>query len=251
MLLHSRSKRPLLVPEQLTLNKFRRNSCTVHLNKAHTAATTQLVQVAGYQLLTRTVRSGNQHPRIGRRHFGNDIPDMHHRRRSTYHIHPVNLLLQSLVLGGKRRSLSRVLDGNQQSLKVKRLLHKVKCPLLDALHSRRDVPVAGDHHHSRVKVHLHKLLEHLNPVHTGHLDVAENHIESLFFNRLQGTETILCLRNLITFVHQNLPEGIPDGPIVINYQNLHTIKQLSETYPISAPFTSASWGVIKRILPSF
>ena len=68
---------------------------------------------------------------------------------------------------------------------------------------------------------------------------------------LQGTETILCLRNLITFVHQNLPEGIPDGPIVINYQNLHTIKQLSETYPISAPFTSASWGVIKRILPSF
>ena len=231
--------------EEFALDQFARDGGAVHLNKRHRAAAALLVDIPRHEFLSGSVRTGDEHSGRSRCDLGDNLAYMVHRSRVAYHIRAVNLLLEGLVLLGEGDLVGRILDCNQDAVEVKRLLDKVEGALLDAVHGGVDITVAGNHHNGRVDAHLHTLVEDLDTVHLRHLDVAEDYVILLLAHKIEGHKAVFSLVNLIALIREYFGKGIADCAFVVNYKYLH------KRQPISAPFTRASCGVMKRILPSF
>ena len=93
-----------------------------------------------------------------------------------YHLLSEHFLLQIGVFGDDLRALRRVLDGNQYTVEVQRLLDEIESAFLYTFYGRFNVAVAGNHDDGRVNAVLAELFQHFRTLHVGHLDVAENHI---------------------------------------------------------------------------
>ncbi len=209
------------MPEQFTLNEFTRDGGAVDLDKRHGAPVALLVQVARHKLLARTVRPGDQHPCISRRHLVYHLPDALHRGGLSYHVGTVDFLFEHLVLAGESLALGSVLDGDQDTVEIKRLLHEVESPFLDALHCRVYVAMAGDHHHGGIDPHLHEFVKHFDAVHSRHLDVAEYHIKLFFLDFAYRIRPVLSGVGIIPLIGEDLFERVADSSLVINYKYSH------------------------------
>ena len=207
--------------EQFALDKFTGDGGAVDLHERHGAARALLVEVAGHEFLAGTVGAGDQDAGVRGGHLGDHVADVLHRGGIADHVGAVNLLLEGLVLAGQVHLLGGILDGDQDAVQIQGLLHEVEGALLDAVHGRVDVGVAGDHHHGGVDPHLHQFPEDFHTVHPRHLDVAEDDVEFLFFDLLEGHGAVFGGLDLIALVAEDLPQRIADGPLVVNNQNFH------------------------------
>ena len=179
------------------------------------------MQVAGHELLAGAVRPGDEHAGVRRGDFVYHLPDMQHRSRLAYHVRAIDPLFQYLVLAGKSLALGGVLDGDEYAVEVERLLHEVERPLLDALHGSVDVTMSGNHHHGSVHAHLHEFVQHLDAVHTWHLDVAEYHVELFLLDFGYGGSPVFGDVGIIAFICKYLLERVADSSLVIYYKYSH------------------------------
>ena len=155
---------------------------------------------------------------------------MLHRLGLADHVGAVDLLLEGLVLRGQADLVRGVLDRDEDAVEVQRLLHEVEGALLDAVHGRVDVGVAGDHDDGGLDAVGDELLKDFGPVHAGHLDVAEDGVVLLLFRHFTGVGAVFGRVHLVIFHLQDLLEGVADGAFVVNNQNLHTLETFMQIY---------------------
>ncbi len=146
--------------------------------------------------------------------------------RLSHHLLAIDLLLEDLGLGDEVGLVRRVLDGDEDPVQVQGFADEIERTLLDAVHGRVDIGVAGDHDHRRLHPVLDEFLEHFRAVHPGHLDIAEDGVVLLFFRHRGGVGAVFGRIHLVSFHLQDLLEGVPDGAFVIDYQNLHTQRNI-------------------------
>ena len=91
-------------------------------------------------------------------------------------------------------AVNAVTCGNEQTVEVKRFLEEIIRALLDAIDSRLDVSVTGDHHHRHigaVAVGLLESCEQLCTIHLRHLDVAVDKVVTAGLRHLDTLSTVL------------------------------------------------------------
>ena len=146
------------------------------------------------------------------------------RRSLSYHLLSIDLLLQNLCLLDQGGLVSCILDRDQNTVQVERLLNKIEGSLLDAFDRSSDVCMAGNHYYRRFNPVGDQFRKHLDTVHPGHLDVAENGIVLFLLRHFASGSPVFSGLNFISFHLENLFERIPDGPFVVNYQYFHNCK---------------------------
>ena len=144
-------------------------------------------------------------------------------RRLSHHRLAIDLFLEYTGFLYEGNLLGRILDCDENSVKVKRLRYKIKSSLLDTLHSCSDVTMAGNHHNGCINSQLYHFIQNLDAIHTRHLDIAEYDTIFLFVDHLKSHRSIFGCIHLIALVHKNLLQGVPDRSFVINNKNSHTI----------------------------
>ena len=138
------------------------------------------------------------------------------------HLLAVDLLLELAVLLDYADLVGSVLDCDQDPVQVEGLLYEIERAFLDAFHGGFNVAMAGDHYHGGVYAVSYQFLQDFRPIHTRHLDVAENNVEPFLIHLGECGRPVLGDIHFITLVAQDLFQRIPDGPFVVNNQNLHT-----------------------------
>ena len=182
------------------------------------------MEAAGDEFLTGAVGAAEQDAGVGGGDLLDHVADVADTPGLAHHLLPIDLLLEDLGLGDEVRLVGGVLEGDQDAVQVQGLADEIEGSLLDAVHGGVDVRVARDHHDRGFDAVGDEFLEDLGAVHAGHLDVAEDRVILLFFSHLASIGTIFGGIHLVILHLQNLLQGIPDGPLVVNNQNLHTLE---------------------------
>ena len=156
--------------------------------------------------------------------------DVPHALGLAHHLLPIDLLLEDLGLGDEVRLVGGVLDGDEDAVQVQGLADEVERAFLDAVHGRVDVGVAGDHDDRGLDPVGDELLKDFSTVHPGHLDVAEDGVVLLLFRHFTGVGAVFGRIHLVFFHLQDLLEGVADGTLVVNNQNLHTLETFMQIY---------------------
>ena len=210
--------------EELAFDEFRGDGRAVHFHIRHHGPLRELVQAAGDEFLAGAVGAGDQDAGVGGGDLVDHVADVPHALGLAHHLLPVDLLLEDLGLGDEVRLVGGVLDGDEDAVQVQGLADEIEGSLLDAVHGGVDVRVARDHHDRGLDAVGDELLEDFGAVHAGHLDVAKNCVILLFLSHLASIGTIFGGIHLVILHLQDLLQGIPDGPLVVNNQNLHTLE---------------------------
>ena len=182
------------------------------------------MEAAGDEFLAGSVGTGDQDAGVGRGDLFDHVADVADAFGLTHHLLPIDLLLEDLGLGDEVRLVGGVLEGDQDAVQVQGLADEVEGSLLDAVHGGVDVRVAGDHHDRGLDAVGNELLEDFGAVHAGHLDVTEDRVILLFFRHFTRVGAVFGGIHLVILHLQDLLQGIPDGPLVVNNQNLHTLE---------------------------
>ncbi len=156
----------------------------------------------GNQLFTGTVRPGDEDSGVGWSDLVDHGADVLDGFGFTDHFLTIDTLLEGLGFPFEGRVLSRVLDGDKDSVEVERLLDEIECAFFDAFNGSVDVSVAGNHDNRGVDPFCGELVEDLDSVHVRHLDVAENCIVSFLHGHLEPLGAVLSYIYLISFVCQ-------------------------------------------------
>ena len=168
-------KRALDVTEQLTLDQLARDRRTVHLHKRPLRARRLRVHRARDELLTGPVFSGNQH---ARRRFSHERNFFRHRPDRVGI--PDNLearmhrIAQPLVLLLEIQVRQRIPQGDENAVRIERLLENVVRAMLRRFDRGLDGGVPADHDDHGVRILLPQLAQRLQPVDSGHLHIHED-----------------------------------------------------------------------------
>ena len=204
--------------EELALDEFGGDGGAVDLDERPVTAWAELMQLSGHQLLASAVLASDEDPGAGRRHLLNHVTHLHHRCGGADHlVLTAHNLLQGLVLCAQVALVQGVAYRDEQPVHVGRLHDEVESAFLDGVHGIVDGAVAGDHDHGYVIVLL-DVLQHLDAVHLGHLDVAQHGIVFLLFHHLYGRGASVGVVDLIVFVLQDLTQHATDGVLVVDNQ---------------------------------
>ena len=179
------------------------------------------MEIASNEFLSCTVGADDKYSGICRGYLLYHVLHLKQSRRLTYHFLSVDLLLEDLGLLDKRNLFCSVLDRDQDTVEVERLLDEIKCAFLYAFYGCVDVPMTGNHDDRRIHSHPGKAVEDFHAVHFRHLDVTEYH--AVFFLIHHGTALCTVFRHIhiVSFICQNLLQGVTDGPFVVNDQYFH------------------------------
>ena len=63
------------------------------------------------------------------------------------------------------------------------------------------------------------MVENLEPVHSGHLDVEQHRVDAVGFESRQGGLPVGSGCHLVALVFQDHPESVPDAGIVVDHQD--------------------------------
>lgn len=182
------------------------------------------MQASGHQFLAGAVGAHYEHPGIRGRHLADHFADMRHRRGLPYHLLTEDFLLQNPGLLHQSGLVRSVLDGDEDSVEVQRLLNEVERPLLDAIDGGGDVAVAGNHYHFGVHAVLLEFLQHLDSVHLRHLYITENNVIMLLLRHFHGGAPVLGRIHGISLIRHYLRQGVADGTFIVNNEYLHLTK---------------------------
>ena len=216
--------------EEFAFDEFRGDGGAVHFHVRHHGSLRELVQAAGDEFLAGAVGAGDEDAGVGGGDLVDHVADVPHALGLAHHLLPIDLLLEDLGLGDEVRLVGRVLDGDEDAVQVQGLADEVERALLDAVHGRVDVGVAGDHDDRGLDPVGDELLKDFGTVHPGHLDVAEDGVVLLLFRHFTGVGAVFGRVHLVIFHLQDLLEGVADGAFVVNNQNLHTLETFMQIY---------------------
>ncbi len=111
------------------------------------------------------------------------------------------------------------LEGNLQDIVVDGLGDEIGGLQLQALDSQIHVSVAGEHDHFRVRAFGLDLLEQVDAVHDGHLDVGENDGRAVLPENRQRLLAVLRGEHLVADVHEGDTQNFPDAFLIIDQQD--------------------------------
>ena len=133
-----------------------------------------------------------------------------------------DLLLESLRPDG-------IPHRQQELVAIQRLLEEIKCAALRAFDGGGDVGVAADHDHRRRDFLFLQILEDLDAVEDGHLDVEQDGVVRRLLRLVQPLLPRPRLIDAIPLVLQRHPDRLPDARLIVNHQNSirHTSNDLS------------------------
>jgi hypothetical protein len=175
---HRPGERPLLVAEQLTLQKARAEGGAGDLHERPAGALGVAVDGRGDQLLAGAALAGDEYRLGGRRHPADGLEHLHHRRRAADQLLVRPALVervhgQRLHLGHQRPLRQRPADGEQHFVEVERLGDVAVGAELHRLEGRAAAAVGGDDDDRRLLQPLGVAAQHRQPVAAGHLQVDE------------------------------------------------------------------------------
>ena len=134
---------------------------------------------------------------------------------------------QALVLRAELVARERVRNRDQDALALRRLLEEVDGPAARGLDGCGDVAVTRDHQDGRRRFARHDLVEHLETVHAGHLDVEQDRVGRGRVQVREGGLPVGSGRDLVPFVLEDHAEGVADARIVVDDQDLLAHPDLS------------------------
>ena len=111
------------------------------------------------------------------------------------------------------------LQGNLQDIVVDGFGDEIGGFQLQALDGQIHVSVAGEHDHFRVRAFRLDLLEQVDAVHEGHLDVGENDGGAVLSENRQRLLAVLCGEHLVADVHEGDTQNFPDAFLIIDQQD--------------------------------
>ena len=217
-------ERPFDVAEELTLHQFAGNRGTVHFDERAVLPDRGLVDGARHQLLAAAVLAGDEDPGVGRSDASHQLADLRQRGAVTNHGEARvgdlgEALAQPGVLAREAPVIERALDRHQEAIGIERLLEEVKGPVLHRLHGRGDRAVAGDHHHTHVRILLLQLLQRLDAIDPLHLDVEQDQVERTEPEGRQRLAPRTGGGNLIPLVAEHLRQDVANRALVVDHQD--------------------------------
>ena len=228
VLLDGRGKGSLLMAEEFTLDKLARDGGAVDFDERSGGTGTLVVQAAGNQFLSGSVGTHDQDTRIGGSDAVHDFLDMFDSGRSAHDlVFALDLLLQADGLLDQRGLVGGILERDQDTVQVERLLDEIISAHLDAFDGRVDVAVAGNHDDRRFAVGFNQRVKYFVAIHHGHFDIAENGIIGVGKGFFDALLAVLGSGYLMAFEFQNILERVADAPFVIDDQDLHDSCDLS------------------------
>ena len=135
--------------------------------------------------------------------------------------------LQFSILSAEFQLFERVSDGDDHPLPAERLLQEVQRPRPDSLHRRGGGAVAGHDDDWKSGIECPQLAEHLQTVHSGHLDVEYDQIWTLTLRHDQPLWAVRRPDHLVALVLEDHPQGIADRRLIIDHENarLHGVNR--------------------------
>ena len=79
--------------------------------------------------------------------------------------------------------------------------------------------MAGEHDYFRIRAFRLDLLEKIDAVHEGHLDISENNGRNVLSENLHGLLAVLRGQYLVADVHKGDAQNFPDAFLVIDQQD--------------------------------
>ena len=205
--------------EQLTLYQLTRDSGTIDLYHRTVCTRRVLVYQVRHHLFTRSVRTGNQHTSLCRRHLIYYLAHAldsrtlaHHRRTFRGYFLAKLLSLLPQVLG-----LQGVLRRDQDAVQIQRLDQEVIRTGFESLYSGLHVAVTRNHHNRTVGrfVCVLECREYFHTIHLRHLDIRENQVVSLCLRHLQTLFAVLSHLYFIPLVGKYLAKRVTYPALVV------------------------------------
>ena len=119
----------------------------------------------------------------------------------------------------------RPLDRNHQVVKIQRLGDEIKRPPVHRRANVFHIAVGGDDDRAHIRVDVGNLLQQRQPVHFGHIDVGDHHIDvAVVVEAFQGGDAVLREHQLIASGPDVAPHPLPEQRLhirlVVHHQNL-------------------------------
>jgi hypothetical protein len=236
LLLRGPRERPLLVAEELALDELLGDRRTVDLDERLVPPVRVAVDGAGHELLAHPALAGDEHGRARGRGAPHRLPDLLEGAAAAHHaVAVVEDEPQPPVLLGEALLAERVPRGDQDALAVGRLLDEVEGAQLHRLHRRLHRAVAGEDNDGRRAVLLLQLLQDLEPVHLGHLDVEEHEVRRLLLGELEPHRPVRGEEDLVALVLEDHLEGRADGVLVVDDEDPRLHGRLSTSIRVRKP----------------
>ena len=220
---HGACEGAFFMPKQLALDQFGRNGGAVHLHKWTGRPSRVVVHLTGHELLAGSVGPGHEHTRVGGRHRLHHVLNGLDALRLPDHLmglRGVHLLGQHLRRFHKRLTLEHVAQRHQDPVEVERLLDEVVGPFLQSVDRRLHGAVPRNHDHRRRHVFLGQHVKHIQAVHLGHFDVAENGVECRLGGHQDAVHPGACFRHLVALVLEDFTEAGADGRFVVDQEKM-------------------------------
>ncbi len=188
--------------------------------KGSLGAIRKLVELPGDELLSRSVLSHDEHPRVGRSDARYRFHDGEHLGVGADDIRlDADLPLQLDVLARELGLIDAVADRQQQPLHIDRLLQKIERPELRRVDRGGDRSVPRYDDDGKTGMKLLELSENLETVHTRHLDVEQHDVDALARGEIQGGRAVRRGEGLELLVREQPLERAPDTLFVVDDQN--------------------------------
>ena len=211
------------MPEQFGFDEFGRYSGAVDFDHRTVRACRVLVDKMRHDLFARTVLSGDEDARLGRRYLFYYFAYTRDSGTRTYHLRTlgtIDFLAQLARLLFERLGFEGVLGRDEDAIQVQRFNQKIVRTEFERLHSRLYIAVTGDHHNGRVDgiVTFFEGFEQLHSIHLRHLDVAEDEVVGFGLRHFESLLAVFRYFYFVPFVRQNLAQRVPNAAFVVYNQ---------------------------------
>ena len=182
-----------------------------------------VVYLTRHEFFSGPVRTRDEHPRVGWRHGVDHVLDLLNAFGVADHLvglRGVDLLGQHLGGLHQHLALQDVSEGHEDAVQVERLLDEVVRALLQGVHGRFDRAVSGNHDDGRSDLLFGQHVQHIEAVHLGHFDVAENRVKRRLGRGQNAVHARSGFGHLVTFVFQDFAEARADGRFVVNEEQV-------------------------------
>ena len=188
--------------------------------KARARARREPVHRPRHQLLPRAVLPGDQQPGRRRRHLLDPLDHLPDRGRGSHDlVVPLHDRLERAHLPLQHDVAQRVLERQQDAVRVERLLEEVVGAELGRLDRGGDGPVAGDHHDQGLRVGLAQLRQDRQPVHPRHLHVEQDEVRLELGEGVQRLGPGAGQRDRVALVLEQLAQRLAHALLVVHHQD--------------------------------
>jgi hypothetical protein len=227
-------ERAALVTEQLGLEQRVGKGGAVHRDEHLGGSAALRVDRAGDQLLPRPRLSLDQYVGLGPGGLPHELEDRAHRGALTDDVveararrqrlpEPTILLDQATAFGGAP-------DGEAQHVVGREGLQEVvECSRPHGFDRGFDRPVAGDHDHDGIRIHLEGAGEHLHPVGARHLEIREDDLGALTLEERQRTLAVRGRDARVVLTTEKPRPVVDDVRLVVHDQDTWLRAHLAPT----------------------